>query len=404
MLSNPELSRVRTIDTRVLISMTNCRFKWDEKAEFAIDLSKGEVLGISGKHMKSLMYAILGHFECKDGIFRQRGVTGFFSEEPFICIGSVKDNIIMGSDFDAKRYYTAVTSTNLNDDVLQSLGADELPIESLDLNKQQKQRIALARAIYSDRDIYLFDEPFKSAVFSSNVLQMFANVIHQIISSDPNKAVIICSTNAQILNLCSKIYDTNENQVYTRADYERISAASFHEGHSHYSFENIKGCCQNALPVYKMPNRFHVQVVHENHPPHDESTEHLISRETFGQGFSLGIFNYIIISILTFLNSAVYIFFIIGFICVVKIEYVEPWLEFVFFGGFICVFVVELIQKIYLAKLLQIRMKKFHKKIFEKLLNTSLDFICGSNIADILNWFSISFHSRELSVFVKCGM
>ena len=33
--------------------------------------------------------------------------------------------------------------------------------------------------------------------------------------------------------------------------------------------------------------------------------------------------------------------------------------------------------------------------IFEKLLNTSLDFLCGTNIADILNWFSITFYTRE---------
>lgn len=382
--------------------MTNCKFKWDEKAVFTIDVSRGEVLGVSGKHMKTLIYAILGHIECKDGLLRQRGVTGFFSEDPFICIGSIKDNILMGAEFDAKRYYTAVNSTKLNEDILQTLGADDLPIENLDLTKQQKQRIALARAIYSDRDIYLFDEPFKSAVFSSNVLQMFANVVHQIVSSDPNKAIIICSTNSQILNLCSKIYDTTENRLYSRADYERISAGSYHEGAVNYTFDNVKGCNQNGLTVYKMPSRFHVQIVHENQvphhhaPPNDESTEHLISREKRNERFSIGCISLSFISILTFLNAAVYILLIIGFISVVKISYIEPWLEFVFFGGFILVFIIELIQKIYLGKLLEISQKKFHKRIFEKLLNTSLDYICGSNLADILNWFSITLYSREL--------
>lgn len=402
MLINPELSRVRTIDTRVLISMTNCRFKWDEKAIFTIDVSKGEVLGVSGRHMKSLIYAILGHIECKDGLFRQRGVTGLFSEEPFICIGSIKDNILMGSDFDAKRYYTAITSTKLNDDVLQALGADELPIETLDLTKQQKQRIALARAIYSDRDIYLFDEPFKSAVFSSNILQMFAQVIDLIVSSDPNKAVIVCSSNNQILSLCHKVYDTNLNQVFSRADYERMSMKSFHESPVHYTFENVKGCNQNAMPAFKMPSRFHVQIVPENQVPHDESTEHLISREKHDEGFSMGIINIIILSILMFLNVAVYVVLVIGFIIVVKRMYIEPWLELVFFGAFVTTFTIELIQKIYLAKLLEIKQKKFHKMIFEKLLNTSLSYLCGTNIGDILNWFSITLYSRMNVYFFGC--
>lgn len=399
---NPDLSRVRTIDTRVLVSVNNCRFKWHDDTLFTLDVSKGEVLGVSGKHMKTLNYAILGHVECKDGILRQRGVVGFFSEEPFICIGSIKDNILMGSDFDAKRYYTACTLTKLNDDILHALGADELPIENLDLTMQQKQRIALARAVYSDRDIYLFDEPFKSAVFSSNVLQMFANVIDYIIASDPNKAVIVCSSNAQILNICQKIYDTNENHVYSRVEYERISAASYHEGNVHYSFENVKGCNQNALTVYKMPSRFQVQIVHENHAPqHDESTEHLISKEKHQKGFVMGVINFIFISIFTFLNAAIYVVLIVGFIMVIMRKYVEPWLEFVFIGAFIVTFTIELTQKIYLAKLLEIRQKKFHKIIFEKLLNTSLDYLCGTNIADILNWFSITFYNRKtLKYFV----
>lgn len=375
--------------------MADCRFKWDEKAVFTIDVSKGEVLGVCGRHMKSLIYAILGHIECKDGIFRQRGVTGLFSEDPFICIGSIKDNILMGADFDAKRYYTAVTSTKLNEDVLQALGADELPIENMDLTKQQKQRIALARAIYSDRDIYLFDEPFKSAVFSSNILQMFANVIDLILASDPNKSIIICSSNNQILSLCQRIYDTNENHVYSRVEFERVSMHSFHESPVHYTFENVKGCNQNAIPAFKMPNRFHVQIVPENHVPHDQSTEQLISREKIETGHSLGIINVIILAILTFLSVSIYVILVVGFIVVVKRMYIEPWLEFVFFGAFIATFLIELIQKIYLAKLVEIKQKKFHKMIFEKLLNTSLSYLCGTNIGDILNWFSITLYSRK---------
>lgn len=379
----------------MLISLNNCKFKGHDDASFTIDVSKGEILGVSGKHMKILNYAILGHIECKDGILRQRGVTGFFSEDPFICIGSIKDNILMGSDFDAKRYYDAVTLTKLNEDILQALGSDELPIENLDLTKQQRQRIALARAIYSDRDIYLFDEPFKSAVFSSNVLQMFANVVHHIVLSDPNKAIVICSTNAQILKVCERIYDTNVNATYSPAEYERISAASYHEGAVNYTFESIKGCNQSALTAYKMPSRFHVQIVQENNSPnHDESTEHLIARtDSQSEGFVLGFFNLVFISVLIFLNAAVYVILIVGFIFVVSSSFVEPWLEFAFIGGFIAAFTIELIQKIYLAKFFEIRQKKFHKIIFERLLNTSLDFLYGTNVAEILNWFSLTFYS-----------
>lgn len=332
MLINPDISRVRTIDTRVMFSMSDCKFSWNQSIKFSIEVKKGDIVGICGKNMKALMYSILGHSECKDGILRQRGVIGYFSENPYICVGSVKDNILLGAEFDAKRYYAAISITNLNDDVLQVLGMDEQPIENLDLNLQQRQRIALARAIYSDRDIYLFDEPFKSAVFSSNVVLMFSNVIHSILT-DPNKAIVICSSNSHILNMCEKIYDTAENKLYMRADFDRVSAISYHETSVHYTFESIKGCNRDALPIYKAPSRFHVQIIQESSSIHDESTEHLIMRHKNGESITIGIWNIIFITLLSSLNGVIYMLLIIGFIFVVMKNNNDPWLNLFFLGN-----------------------------------------------------------------------
>lgn len=335
MLKNPGLSRVRTIDTRILLSMNDCRFDWSQNQTFSMEVMKRDVVGICGKNMKAMMYSILGHSECKDGILRQRGAIGFFSESPYLCVGSVKDNILMGADFDAKRYYAAVNLTNLNEDVLQSVGADEQSIENLDLNLQQKQRIALARAIYSDRDIYLFDEPFKSAFFSSNVIIMFSNIIQSIVN-DPNKAVVICSSNNYILNICEKIYDTTDNKLYSRAEYERMSAPSYDETPVQYTYESVKGCNPDSLAMMvKTPSRFHVQIVHEhgsNDVVNDESVEHLISKRKKSVGYSPGVFNLILISLITALNGVAYILFILGFIFVVMKQYIEPWLNLMFLG------------------------------------------------------------------------
>lgn len=339
----PELTRERTIDTRILISMQNCKFRSNENATFSIEIMKGQLIGVTGKNTKSLIYAILGHNECRDGIFRQRGSVGFSSEEPFICAGTIRDNIIMGGDFDAKRYYTAVTTTKLNEDVLQTLGSDDMSVELMDLSKQQKQRIALARALYCERDIYLFDEPFKNAVFASNVLQIFANVVQQIMNSDPNKSIIVSSSNQQILNICSNIYDTSENKMLTRSEYSRQSSVNYNEGSVHYTFENVRGCNQNALSSYRTPSRFHVQIVNEHHqsqqshnrPPNDDSTELLISKEVNESSWRVGFANTIVIRLLTFLNTTTYFLLVFGFITFVMRYEVKPWLEFVFFGGFL---------------------------------------------------------------------
>lgn len=346
-LIGPELTRERTIDTRVLVSMQNCKFRSNESATFSVEITKGQVIGVTGKNSKSLIYAILGHNECREGIFRQRGSVGFSSEEPFICAGTLKDNVTMGGDFDAKRYYTAVTTTKLNEDVLQTHGSDDISVELMDLSKQQKQRIALARAIYSDRDVYLFDEPFKNAVFASNVLQVFANVVQQIMLSNPNKSIIVCSSNQQILNICSFVYDTSENKMMTRAEYGRQSSMTYNEA-AHYTFENVRGCNQNALSSYRTPSRFHVQIVNEHHQnqqnhsrsaahiaPNDDSTELLISKEVAESSWRVGFVNTIVIRLLTFLNVVTYFMLVFGFIVFLMLYEVKPWLEFVFLGGFL---------------------------------------------------------------------
>lgn len=323
--------------------MQNCKFRSNENVTFSLEITKGQVIGVTGKNTKSLIYAILGHNECVDGIFRQRGTVGFNSEDAFICAGTIKDNIIMGGDLDAKRYCSAIMATGLQEDVLKTLGSDEISVEQMDLSKQQKERIALSRAIYCDRDVYLFDEPFKSAVFASNILQIFANTVQYIMNTNPNKTIIICSSNHQILNICTSIYDTSENRMFTRAEYGRHSTKQFQEGPAQYSFENVRGCNQNALSSYRTPSRFQVQIVnehqqtqqHSNRAPNDDSTELLIHKEHKKSTINIGFFNSVMIRLLTFLNTSTYFILVFGFITFVMRHEVEPWLEFVFFGGFL---------------------------------------------------------------------
>lgn len=47
-----------------------------------------------------------------------------------------------------------------------------------------------------------------------------------------------------------------------------------------------------------------------------------------------------------------------------------------------------------MAKVIEIRLKKLHKIVFEKLLHSSLDYFVNTNISDILNWFSTTFSSE----------
>ncbi|KAL1122347.1 hypothetical protein AAG570_003752 [Ranatra chinensis] len=84
---------------------------------------------------------------CKDGTF------AYVSQEPWLLNATLKDNILFGEQFVAKRYFNAIYCCNLNDDINMLPGGDDTEIgeRGINLSGGQKQRIALARALYSDR-------------------------------------------------------------------------------------------------------------------------------------------------------------------------------------------------------------------------------------------------------------
>ena len=69
--------------------------------------------------------------------------------------------------------------------------------------------------------------------------------------------------------------------------------------------------------------------------------------------------------------------------------------KFIILGAFISTFCIELTSKIYAAKLMEVKLKKLHKIIFEKLLSTTLDALCGINVSNITIWFNVTFYSRK---------
>jgi ABC-type bacteriocin/lantibiotic exporter with double-glycine peptidase domain len=65
-------------------------------------------------------------------------------------------------------------------------------------------------------------------------------------------------------------------------------------------------------------------------------------------------------------------------------------------GTYASLIAIEFVQKIYESKIDEIIHRKVHKKIFEKLLNTTLEYLHTSNIADILNWFNITYQIQSM--------
>ena len=77
---------------------------------------------------------------------------------------TVKENILFGEPYDEKKFNKVIKACCLEPDIaLFSKGVETLIGErGINVSGGQKARISLARAAYSDSDIYLLDDPLSA--------------------------------------------------------------------------------------------------------------------------------------------------------------------------------------------------------------------------------------------------
>ena len=92
-----------------------------------------------------------------------KGKLGAFLQTPFIMNETVKNNILFGhtGTIDEERYQLALSVCSLSHDLKLLPHGDQTEIgeKGITLSGGQKARVALARAVYHDADVYLLDDP-----------------------------------------------------------------------------------------------------------------------------------------------------------------------------------------------------------------------------------------------------
>ncbi|XP_055958232.1 ATP-binding cassette sub-family C member 3-like [Patella vulgata] len=146
-----------------------------------IDVSEGElvaIVGSVGAGKSSILSAMLGEMEVFHGKVASKGKIAYVSQQAWILNATVRENILFGSQMNKKQYKRAIEACALQEDLKMLSGGDltEIGEKGVTLSGGQKQRISLARAVYTDADVYLFDDPL-SAVDSHVGKHIFKRVI-----------------------------------------------------------------------------------------------------------------------------------------------------------------------------------------------------------------------------------
>merc|ERR1719351_353044 len=106
------------------------------------------------------------------------GSVAYVSQQAWIQNAKLKDNILFGSKYDEEKYKLAIENCALQPDldILNAGDETEIGEKGINLSGGQKQRVSMARAVYSDADIYLLDDPL-SAVDAHVGKHIFEHVL-----------------------------------------------------------------------------------------------------------------------------------------------------------------------------------------------------------------------------------
>ncbi|XP_048586469.1 ATP-binding cassette sub-family C member 4-like [Nematostella vectensis] len=125
------------------------------------------VIGPVGSGKSTLLSAICCASSSYKGKIKTNGSIAYVSQEPWIFQGTVRENIIFNSTYDAERYQKVVEACDLKEDFKAFPNGDlsEIGERGIAMSGGQRARVSLARAVYLDADIYLLDDPLSAVDF-----------------------------------------------------------------------------------------------------------------------------------------------------------------------------------------------------------------------------------------------
>ena len=162
-----------------------------------------------------------------NSVFKINGSISYCSQYPFIVNDTVKNNIIFYSEEDEDRYEKVCELCQLIEDIAGLPGMDltEISCNGTNLSGGQKARINLARTLYGDADIYIFDDPI------SSVDAIVSNVIFQQVFLEflKNKTRFLCWNKLFGLNYMDKIIYFDNNEIIFIGTYDEFIKTKMYE-------------------------------------------------------------------------------------------------------------------------------------------------------------------------------
>ncbi|KAJ3014414.1 Multidrug resistance-associated protein 1 [Thoreauomyces humboldtii] len=194
-------------------------------SDITFDIPKGSHVAIVGPTpcgKSSLFSSLVGHMRKTGGQATMCGSIAYCPQEPWLSSGTVLDNITIGrSDVSKASVAQAIKLCQLDQDLalLANGVSTEIGEKGVQLSGGQKSRVALARAVAADADIYLLDDP--TASLDAHVSkEIFAKVVHGPVLR--NKTLLLATHRLETLPKFDRIIVLANGKVTEMGTYDEL--------------------------------------------------------------------------------------------------------------------------------------------------------------------------------------
>ena len=186
------------------------------------------IIGKVGSGKSSLLSCLGGQLYHQIGAkIKLRGSMAYVSQKAWIQSISVKDNILFGKQLDQSRYEDSIKYSCLTQDlkILQKRDLTLLGDKGVNLSGGQKIRLSIARAMYSNADIYLFDDPISALDIDVGKFVMEEGILGYLRGSTR----VVATHAVAYLRLFDYVYVMDEGEIIEEGTYEEIAKTEVYQ-------------------------------------------------------------------------------------------------------------------------------------------------------------------------------
>jgi len=229
-------------ESSCVIDIENAEFGWEQDKHVLHDVTTQIrksaltiVVGPVGSGKSTFCKALLGEIPFSKGrttLTTSVPHVGVCEQTAFLSNGSLRDNIVGFSPYDAKRYSEVIEATALSFD-LDSLPQGDLTnigSDGITLSGGQKQRVSLARALYVQTDLLVLDDVF-SGLDADTEVQVFRRVFGSGgLLRQRQTTVVLCTHSISHLPAADQIIALGHGTIAEQGEFKELMAR---EGYVH---------------------------------------------------------------------------------------------------------------------------------------------------------------------------